>query len=366
LIKPAVNCDITPGLKGARSMLMSRWRRLAASTVAGAAATAMLAGTAFADTAQKPVTRLAGGDRIATAVAISKQAFPTDHSAHNVVLTAAYRFPDAMSAAPLGKHLTAPLLLTTPGELTAATLTEIQRVLPVPSSGTTGTTTDGCATTPPANAVYVIGGDAAIAQQIDSQLNEAGFDVVRVDGADRFATSVEVATCEGSPSTVFLARGDNFADALSAGPAAASTNGTVLLTAGTTLPPSVSAYLSGLSNPTVYAVGQAAHKADPDAQPIVGGDRFATAALVAAQFFPNPTVVGVATGWNFPDALAGGAFMGLQGGPVLMTGPVTLQSADGLYIGEQSATLQQAYLFGAPISLSPLIAKQVSAALTQS
>jgi putative cell wall-binding protein len=339
--------------------------RLVAITAAGAAAVAVFAGTALADTPQKPVTRLAGSDRVATAVAISKQAFPTDHTARNVVLTAAYRFPDAMSAAPLGKHLTAPLLLTTPGELAPATLTEIQRVLPVSSSGATGTTTDGCSTTPPANAVYVIGGDAAIAQQIDTQLNQAGFDVVRVAGADRFATSVDVAQCEGSPSTVFLARGDNFADALSAGPAAASVNGAVLLTAGATLPPSVSAYLSGLSSPTVYAVGQAAHKADPSAQPIVGGDRYATAALVAAEFFPDPTVVGVATGWNFPDALAGGSFMGLEGGPVLMTGPVTLQSADGLYIGEHHASLQQAFLFGGPASLSPIIDQQVSVALNQ-
>ncbi len=350
-------------------MLTVRSRRLvaraAAGAVAGVAATALLAGTALASTPQKPVTRLAGGDRITTAVAISKQAFPTDHTAHNVILTAAYRFPDAMSAAPLGKDLSAPLLLTTPGVLAPATLTEIQRVLPVPPSSTTGTTTDGCATTPPANAVYVIGGDAAIAEQIDTQLNQAGFDVVRVAGADRFATSVAIAQCEGSPSTVFLARGDNFADALSAGPAAASTNGTVLLTAGDTLPPAVSAYLDGLSGPTVYAVGQAAHKADPSAQAIVGGDRFATAALVAAEFFPNPTVVGVATGWNFPDALAGGAFMGLEGGPVLMTGPATLQSADGLYIGEHSSTLQQAYLFGGPASLSPILDQQVSVALNQ-
>jgi hypothetical protein len=48
-----------------------------------------------------------------------------------------------------------------------------------------------------------------------------------------------------------------------------------------------------------------------------------------------------------------------------MTGPVTLQSADGLYIGEHSATLHQAYLFGGPASLSPTIDKQVSVALNQ-
>ena len=162
---------------------------------------------------------------------------------------------------------------------------------------------------------------------------------------------------------MFLATGDIFADALSAGPAAASVGGAVLLTAGPVLPPSVSAYLSGLTTPTLYAVGEAAHMADPSATPFVGGDRFATAALVATHFFTAPTLVGVATGSNFPDALAGGAFMGYEGGPVLLTGPNTMQSADGLYIGQNTATLNEALLFGGTSSLSATVANQVSLAL---
>lgn len=340
-------------------------RRFVGGMVAGAAAIGLFSSSAFA-TDTKPVTRLAGSDRIATAITISQQEFPTDHTAGNVILTAAYTFPDAMSAGPLGQKLDAPVLLTTPGLLSPTTLTEIERVMPTPA-GTSGTTTSGCGTeTPlPANAVYVIGGDAAIAQEIDTQLNQAGFDVVRVAGTDRFATSVAVAQCEGSPNTVFLATGNLFADALAAGPAAASVDGAVLLTDGRQLPPSVAAYLQGLTDPTVYDVGQAAADAYPAGKPIVGGDRFATAALVAEQFFPNPTVVGVATGWNFPDALAGGALMGMQGGPILLTTPDSLQSADGLYIGEHSATLQQAYLFGGSRVLSPLVEVQASAALNQ-
>lgn len=345
-------------------MLPHRVRRLVAGAAIGTIALATFASSAFADTAQKPVTRLAGIDRVATSIAISKQEFPTDHSARNVIVTAAYTFPDAMSAGPLGKQLSAPLLLTPPGQLDAATVAEIERVLPAHSGGA-GTTTQGCSSTPPSDAVYVIGGYAAIARDIDTQLNQTGFDVVRVAGANRFATSVAVAKCEGSPNTVFLARGDNFADALAAGPAAAQTGGSVLLTAGSTLPPSVDAYLQTLANPTVYAVGQAAHLADPNAQPIVGGDRFATAALVAAQFFTDPAVVGVATGWNFPDALAGGAYMGMVGGPMLMTGPRSLQSADGLYIAEHHAGIGQAYLFGGPATLAPAVLQQVSIALNQ-
>jgi putative cell wall-binding protein len=339
-------------------------RRVLVAAAVGTTAFAVAAAPALATTA-KPVTRLAGSDRIGTAVAISNQEFPTAHTAKNVVLTAAYTFADAMSAGPLGKQLTAPLLLTSPGTLDAATLTEIERVMPLPTTTTPGTTTTGCTSTPPADAVYIVGGDAAIAAVINTQLNTAGFNVVRIAGVDRFGTSVAVAKCEGSPSTVFLATGDIFADALSAGPAAASKAGAVLLTDGAVLPSSVSTYLSGLSSPTVYAVGEAAHLADPTASPIVGSDRFATADLVASEFFTSPTVVGVATGSNFPDALAGGAFMGAMGGPILLTDPVSLQSADGLYIGQNNVGLTQAFLFGGTATLSPQISTQVSLALNQ-
>jgi putative cell wall-binding protein len=338
-------------------------RRVIVAAVVGITTVGLAAGPASATT--KPVTRLAGSDRIGTSIAISTQEFPTAHTAKNVILTAAFTFADAMSAGPLGKLLDAPLLLTGPTSLDSTTLTEIERVMPVPTT-TPGTTTSGCSTTPPANAVYVIGGDVAIAASVDTTLNAAGFNVVRLAGTDRFGTSVAVAQCEGSPTTVFLATGNIFADALSAGPAAASKGGSVILTAGPVLAPSVSAYLAGLSSPTVYAVGQAAHLADPSATPIVGGDRFATAALVATQFFPSPTVVGVATGANFPDALAGGAYMGMLGGPVLLTTPNILHSAPSLYIAQNKATLTQAYLFGGTVTLFPLVAAQTSVALNGS
>jgi putative cell wall-binding protein len=339
-------------------------RRAMVAAIGGATAIALAAIPAYGTTA-RPVTRLAGDDRIGTSIAISLQEFG-NHSAKNVILTSAYAFPDAMSAGPLGKLLTAPLLLTAPGAVDSDTLTEIERVMPITSPDTPGKTTTGCTTRLPADAVYVIGGDAAVAASIDTFLNGAGFNVVRVAGSDRFGTSVAVAKCEGSPSTVFLATGDDFADALSAGPAAASKGGSVLLTAGTAMPASVSTYLAALSGPTVYAVGQAAHVADPSATPIVGGDRYATAALVASQFFPSPSIVGVATGSNFPDALAGGSLMGMVGGPVLLTGPVTLQSAAGLYIGQKTASLAEAFLFGGTATLSALIATQTSAALNPS
>jgi putative cell wall-binding protein len=50
-----------------------------------------------------------------------------------------------------------------------------------------------------------------------------------------------------------------------------------------------------------------------------GGDRFSTAAAIsAATFAPGVPVAYVATGLNFPDALAGAAAAGSQGAPILL------------------------------------------------
>jgi hypothetical protein len=137
-------------------------------------------------------------------------------------------------------------------------------------------------------------------------------------------------------------------------------HGAVLLTAGPHMPPAVATYLGGLTSPTVYAIGIAAAQADPSATAYFGGDRFATSALVAQKFFTSPTVVGVATGYDFPDALAGGAAMGIKGGPVLLSDPNMLPSADALYLTDSQSTIGQAFLFGGQGALSPAIARTVS------
>ena len=54
-------------------------------------------------------------------------------------------------------------------------------------------------------------------------------------------------------------------------------------------------------------------------QRIAGADRYATAAAVsAATFAPGVPVAYVATGRNYPDALAGSVVARLAGGPILL------------------------------------------------
>ncbi len=288
-----------------------------------------------------PVTRVAGTDRISTAVAVSQQSFPSGN-AGAVVLARADDYPDALVGGPLAAARNAPLLLTEGSTLPIATATEIKRVLP--AGGT----------------VYVLGGTSAVPASVVSQLTGFGYTVVRYSGADRYATAVAVATALGSPTTVLLATGTNFPDALAAGPAAAHVHGAILLTDGSTVPTETATYLAGAH--VTYAIGGPAVAAVPSATAIVGSDRYGTAAAVATKFFPSSAVVGVATGAGFPDALAGGAQLALLGGPLLLSSTASAPASTISYLSADHATLTNVYVYGGTSVLTDAVVSQLTAA----
>jgi len=159
-----------------------------------------------------------------------------------------------------------------------------------------------------------------------------------------------------------LATGINFPDALAAGPAAAHVGGVVLLTDGTTLPASVSAYLSAHPG-KVYAIGGPAIIADPPAAALVGADRYATAVAVATQFFTAPTTIGVASGVTFADALAGGGMLAHAGGPLTLSDPNVLSAPTSGYLSANQSTLTTTSLFGGTAALSTFVQTEVGTAL---
>jgi putative cell wall-binding protein len=250
--------------------------------------------------------RLAGPDRDGTAVAVSRDEFVAPQAASAVVIARSDAFADALTGGPLAVAKKGPLLLTPSGSLDPNTGAEISRVLA------------------PGGTVYLLGGTAALSAAVQTQVSALGFAVVRIAGADRYATAVQVATAIGNPTTILEASGLDFPDALSAGPAAAAQHGAILLTDGAAQTSETATYLAAHPS-TRFAVGGPAAAADPTAVAVVGGDRYATSAAVARAFFPAAVSFGFATGGGFADALAGGAFSGAQGQPMLLvptTGPI--------------------------------------------
>jgi YVTN family beta-propeller protein len=289
------------------------------------------------------VSRRSGVDRFGTATAISGAAYDTQ-GADAVVLARSDTYPDALVGAPFAASKNAPLLYTSGVALPTETSAEVTRVLA------------------PGKTVYLLGGTSAIPASIATQLTGMGYVVSRISGADRYATAVAVADAMGDPSTVFLATAANYADALAAGPAAAHATAAILLTNGTTMPSATTAYLAAHPG-TTYAVGGPAATADPSASAISGTDRYATAALVAQQFFTSPATVGLASGTTFADALPAAAYLARLGGPLLLTDPNALPSTASTYLTAVQSSVTKALVFGGPNAVSTAAQTQFSATL---
>ncbi len=275
--------------------------------------------------------RLWGSTRIQTATAVSQDDFPDDGSAPAVVLARGddpHGFADALAGTPLAHALGAPMLITFPHELHPDTAAELRRVLPV--GGT----------------VTILGGPVAISTDVEQQVVELGYEVDRIQGPDRFATAVEIARELGNPSTLLLATGRNFADALAAGAAAAEIGGAVLLTESDARDATTDAYLDERDGATLHAVGGPSARPYPEANPIMGGDRIETAVMVAEQFFTDPPAVGVAVSTKFPDALTGGAHIARLGGPMLLTPPTSMDDSLAAYLCANEVSVVDTVLYG--------------------
>ena len=100
----------------------------------------------------------------------------------------------------------------------------------------------------------------------------------------------------------------------------------------------------------------------PSATAILGSDRYATAAAVATKFFPSSTVVGVATGAGFPDALAGGAQLALMGAPLLLSSLASVPTSTSNYLNADHSVLTNVYVYGGTAVLGASIVGQLTAA----
>lgn len=157
--------------------------------------------------------------------------------------------------------------------------------------------------------------------------------VIRVGGADRFETAKLVAELAWGDYTgpAYVARGDIFPDALSGGAAAASVGAPLLLSATNEVPAATGRYLSDRNvTGSVLFGSNAALSANVESQVrtqigtgtvvrIGGVDRFETAAKAALRHHSDADRIFIATGTNYPDALAGIPAAAVNGSPILLT-----------------------------------------------
>jgi len=297
-------------------------------------------------------TRIFGATAIGTAIAASQASFPASGSANAVVLARDDFFSDALAGGPLAAAVGGPVLITESAEESAsldpAVEAEILRVLV------------------PGGTVYLLGGTQALSPNLDTTLQGLGFKTVRLAGTDEYDTAILVAQQLGNPKTVFEATGLNFADALSAVPAAVMDHGAILLTDGSIQDPETASYLAANPSDVRYAIGGplAAAGADPGATAVFGADLFGTSAAVASTFFPDPTAVGAATGANFPDALSAGPSLGRAKAPLLLVAPTgALPPAIEAYLNKVGHGITFGVLFGGPLAVTDQVLAELDGAV---
>lgn len=162
----------------------------------------------------------------------------------------------------------------------------------------------------------------------------------RIAGANRYATSAAVsAAWPAGVSVAYVASGRAFPDALTAAARSGVPDAPLLITEPTSLPPETAQALTRLQPDRIIVVGGTAavsaavasqlaqYAVSGVVQRVGGTDRYAVAANMAAAYPANVPRVYLASGQDYPDALAGAALAAHQGAPLLLTRPTSLPAA---------------------------------------
>ena len=252
-----------------------------------------------------PSTRLGStGDRFTTNLAVEALADRTD-----VILVSGSVYPDGLAASALAKQENADIVLVPPTGLGSEQIAAIVRENP--------------------QTVWILGGPQAIPTSVETQLTTstslggAGLDssrIERVFGATRYDTAVEVSkridtiAYLAAQPTAIIVRGDSFADAVIAGPAAFGITGgigshPVFLVNRDTIPAGVVEQLRARQITNVLVVGGTSVVSEAvrlgiqslgiNTTRVAGPDRYATAAALG-QLLITPVQLG-GFGWNAGD-----------------------------------------------------------------
>lgn len=290
------------------------------------------------------VTRIQGADRYATAIAIARAGYTT---APVVYLATGANYPDALSAAPAATVEGGPLLLTPTAALPDSVRAAISGFRPT--------------------RVVVVGGTGAVSPAVLASLGTIpGVTTIdRIAGADRYATARAVVRYAfTSSATAYIATGANYPDALSAAAAGGAIGAPVVLVDGrkTSLDNDTRNLLTGLGvsrsiiagGTSVVSSGIQASLAGISAVTRASGaDRYATSRAINAGAFTRPAQVFLATGVQFPDALAGAALAGSVGAPLYVVRPTCVPA--GIHTDIFTGGAGTVTLLGGSGALSPAV-----------
>lgn len=311
------------------------------------------------------ITREVGTNRISGQTRFDTMASLCEKGGWNaggtVILAYAANYPDALAAAALAGDKDSPILLTDGGNLTEQTKNQIERLSPTE--------------------VIVVGGPAAINDSVLRSAQSAApkANVRRIWGQTRYETSLNIMNDLSNDSdTVVIATGANFADALSISPYSYASASPIILCDPT----------SGLSNEALEAISNGGYSkavivgginAVPESvlpklqdcgisniTRLSGETRYETSQKIAEFELSQGLGFGVdgitlATGGNFPDALAAGPVAGRRLSPLLLVDRGATSASQ--WLSPRSGSISGALIVGGENAISSQDARSLASAM---
>lgn len=301
-----------------------------------------------ANTTNENVQRISGQNRVQTAIEVSKKMFK--EGTNKVVLANQDNYSDVLTAAPFAKANNASLLYVSSNSISKEVMSEISRLK--------------------AKEITIIGGEKSVDEGLKKELEKRNFKVERLSGADRYQTSAEIASklIDNKTTTLEIASGENYADALSLNNAAEKDKAPILLVRVNVIDKSVEdviksskasliniaggeksvsestkANIKKISNATVNRIG--------------GADRYETSILLA-KYSGSKEIVVVASGENFADALVAAPFSAKQKGAILLTNKYKLGQKTEQFI--KDTKFNESYVIGGEKSVSKDVINQLT------
>lgn len=346
-----------PAVEGTRTVLV-QYRDAALNTLA-------CSDTILYDLATRDFswTEIAGPDRYATALAVSRASF-ADGSCDTVIISTGIKYPDALGAGGLAGAVNCPILLVREtGGLNSEVRAEILRL------------TQG----QPTRTVYITGSSVVVSTQTENDLKAlvGSANVKRLGGPDRFATANLIAgelrtvlDAKGIPFSgkAFVTTGMDFPDALLASPVAFSAQRPILLVGRTGLDANLRATITALgvtelqivgsttSVPTTVETAMAAMPGVTVRRVASASDKYAMTVAFAnwarAEEGFTCSDAGIATGDKFPDALAAGPLQGSTKSLVILTPPTYLDARVRALLEENYADAEHVRFLGSTAAVS--------------
>lgn len=242
--------------------------------------------------------------------------------------------------------------------------------------------------------ITILGETAAISASNEQALKDAGYNVDRIGGFDRYETALLTAT-EGAQEgtvgtwdgdrTAIVASGENFPDALVAGSLSFSENFPLLLTHPSSLTDDARKALNDLDIQRVIIPGgpvAVSENAENDIEAMgiqvtrIDGERRVTTAtefadFVKAEFGWTYELINIARGDLFPDALTIGPLAGQAEAPLLLThdpgllGDATYANGEqeaGPWLREQACQILGLHFAGGEHAIHDSVAAEAEAA----